>query len=99
MPISLTERHREVLEFIVGCEFCPTYDEIAAGTGRANKSTVARILGALEERGYIRRLKNRPCSIKVLVQPPPKLRVVAGPGYWDDLARRNREKWAAEAAA
>ncbi len=74
----LTRRQYELLCFIeryleatggVG----PSYDEMATGIGAPGKSSVARLVDGLEERGYIRRLPRRARAIEIL----PATRAVA----------------------
>lgn len=54
----------------------PSYDEIAAGLGMKSKSQINRLVVALEERGFIRRLPGRARCIEVIRLPDalaPKL--------------------------
>lgn len=44
----------------------PSYAEMCAATGHTSKSAVHRLLGALEERGYIERLENRNRAIRIV---------------------------------
>jgi repressor LexA len=69
--IGLTTKQREMLAFIerhleANNGIAPTYDEMALGVGVASKSGVARLIDALEERGYIRRLRNRARALEVV---------------------------------
>jgi len=66
----LTQRQAQVLRFIeeVNKEegTSPSYEEIMAHLGLVSKSGVHRIVGALEERGFIRRVKHRRRAIEVI---------------------------------
>jgi repressor LexA len=66
----LTQRQRDLLtfikEFIFENGYSPSFVEMTEAIGLKNKSGVHRILTALEERGYIYRLKNRARAIEVL---------------------------------
>ena len=66
----LTRRQKELLEYIQsyfdGFGYTPSYDEMRIATGVASKSGIHRLVNALEERGYIRRLPNRARAIEIL---------------------------------
>lgn len=62
MSRGLTERQREVLEFLrdkINDGFPPTFREIAEHFGIKSTNGVHSILVALEKKGYIRKLNNR----------------------------------------
>lgn len=67
---ALTPRQGDLLRFIeaYGDEhsYAPTLAEMAEALGLRSKSDVHRILGALEERGCVRRLPNRARAIELL---------------------------------
>lgn len=69
----LTQRQNELLTFIhakiAESGVCPSYQEMQEHTGRASKSGIHRLVTALEERGFIRRLPDRARSIQVLRLP------------------------------
>ncbi len=73
MSISLTRQQSRALSFMVkfqaldGC--IPSYDEIAEGLNLASKSGVHRLIVALEERGYIRRIPNKARAIEIIRVP------------------------------
>lgn len=46
--------------------FCPSFEEMRERMGLASKSGIHRILGGLEERGYIRRLPHRARAIEII---------------------------------
>ena len=64
---GLTKRQAELLAFIRQYHawhgMTPTYAEMMKAVGIASKSGIARVVVALEERNYIRRLPNRARSI------------------------------------
>lgn len=67
---GLTVRQREVLDFIENYAkehngLTPTYEEICVGAGIDSKGRVYRIVEALDQRGYIVRMFNRPRSIRL----------------------------------
>jgi repressor LexA len=65
----LTERQRQVLGFLRESEEhgqCPSYKEIADRIGFNSNSNVHRVIIALEERGFIRRIPHRARAIEVI---------------------------------
>lgn len=68
--IGLTPRQRDLLAYLHGCELCPSYEEMREAIGLENKSGITRLVDALEERGYIRRLPNRARAIELIPQTP-----------------------------
>lgn len=70
---GLTERQRECLLFIIDTVdesgVAPSYDEIMWGLGLRSKSGIHRLVDALEERGFIRRIPARRRAIEVLRRP------------------------------
>lgn len=73
----LTRRQADLLKFIDFSSkeqgIAPSFDEMTAGLGLRSKSGVHRLITALEERGYIRRLRNRARAIQVVRLPGPIL--------------------------
>ena len=69
----LTQKQRDLLILIdkrikaVGVP--PSYDEMKDALGLASKSGIHRLISALEERGFIRRLPNKARAIEVLKLP------------------------------
>jgi repressor LexA len=49
--------------------YAPSFEEMADALNLASKSSIHRLLGALEERGFIRRLRHRSRAIEVLKMP------------------------------
>ena len=79
----LTQKQKDLLLLIdrkikaVGVP--PSYDEMKDALGLASKSGIHRLITALEERGFIRRLPNKARALEVLsfpkitIMPPPLL--------------------------
>lgn len=68
---SLTSRQHDALRFVAGYleaheGVSPTLDQIRRALGLGSKSSVVRLLDALEERGHLRRARYRQQSIEVL---------------------------------
>lgn len=62
MEVAMTKRQKDVFDFI--CKYyqknegvSPSFDEIKDGVGFASKSSIHRIIVALEARGLIQRLE------------------------------------------
>jgi repressor LexA len=80
----LTAKQRELLLFIhdrLGSTgVSPSFDEMREALALKSKSGVHRLISALEERGFIRRLPNRARALEVVKIPesstPPAARVV-----------------------
>lgn len=73
----LTRKQHELLIFIdqhlrrTGC--APSFEEMKEGLSLRSKSGIHRLIGALEERGFLRRHKHRARALEV-VRLPPDLR-------------------------
>lgn len=75
--IGLTKRQRDLLDYLSGFiaerGYCPTFKQMGAGIGLQgnghSNAAVARLLDGLEERGCIRRLRNRRCAIQLIDRP------------------------------
>ncbi len=69
----LTAKQRELLMFIDGrlkeSGVSPSFDEMREALDLKSKSGVHRLISALEERGFIRRLPNRARALEVLKRP------------------------------
>lgn len=68
--IGLTAQQRALLTFIERYQrdhdgVAPSFDEMKEAIGLASKSGIHRLLTALEERGFIRRIKNRARALEV----------------------------------
>lgn len=66
----LTAHQMQLLDYIhsytVSHGYSPSFIEMRDAMGLHSKSGIHRMLAALEERGFIRRLKNRARAIEVL---------------------------------
>ncbi|HUD27483.1 MAG TPA: transcriptional repressor LexA [Novosphingobium sp.] len=90
----LTRKQHELLRFIQArleeSGISPSFEEMKEALDLKSKSGVHRLISALEERGFIRRLPNRARALEVLRQPddaPGKVaRSAAAPGGSDDPA-------------
>ena len=69
----LTRKQHELLAFLVASsqksDVTPSFDEMKEAVGLASKSGIHRLVTALEERGYIRRLANKARAIEILRTP------------------------------
>ncbi|NLR38456.1 transcriptional repressor LexA [Novosphingobium sp. ERW19] len=69
----LTRKQHELLTFIQtrleGSGISPSFEEMKEALDLKSKSGVHRLISALEERGFIRRLPNRARALEVLKQP------------------------------
>ena len=70
----LTAKQRDLLNFIksyqAAQDHAPSFDEMKDAVGLKSKSGIHRLVNALEERGYIRRLANRARAIEIISSPP-----------------------------
>ena len=66
----LTQKQSELLSFLKSHmdkhDVPPSFDEMRDALGLASKSGIHRLVSALEERGFIRRLANRARAIEIL---------------------------------
>ncbi|MXO61762.1 transcriptional repressor LexA [Qipengyuania oceanensis] len=69
----LTAKQHELIRFIQQCleetGISPSFEEMKEALDLKSKSGVHRLISALEERGFIRRLPNRARALEVLKQP------------------------------
>ncbi|WP_126174911.1 transcriptional repressor LexA [Tsuneonella rigui] len=69
----LTAKQRELLQFITvrleDSGISPSFEEMKEALDLKSKSGVHRLISALEERGFIRRLPNRARALEVIRQP------------------------------
>jgi repressor LexA len=83
----LTKKQRELLLFINGrikeTGVSPSFDEMKEALDLASKSGIHRLITALEERGFLRRLAHRARALEVLKLPesaaPPSMPARANP--------------------
>lgn len=92
----LTAKQHELIRFIqVRLEesgISPSFEEMKEALDLKSKSGVHRLISALEERGFIRRLPNRARALEVLKQPedvttPVRAPVASAPAANDIVAR------------
>lgn len=82
----LTAKQRELIVFIQQrleeTGVSPSFEEMKEALDLKSKSGVHRLISALEERGFLRRLPNRARALEVIRQPgdttPPRAATVAG---------------------
>ncbi len=60
-------------ERLEGDGVCPSFEEMREALALQSKSGVHRLIGALEERGYVRRLPNRARAIELVRRPEQPL--------------------------
>ncbi|MBV9527686.1 transcriptional repressor LexA [Sphingomonas sp.] len=78
----LTAKQRELLMFIRGrldeSGISPSFDEMREALDLKSKSGVHRLISALEERGFIRRLPNRARALEVMKLPETRAADASG---------------------
>ena len=66
----LTRKQRELLLFIERKlqdeQVCPSFEEMKTALNLKSKSGIHRLVSALEDRGYIRRLVNKARALEVI---------------------------------
>tara|TARA_B100000575_G_scaffold84727_1_gene66906 strand:+ start:5140 stop:5823 length:684 start_codon:yes stop_codon:yes gene_type:complete len=69
----LTGKQHQLLSYLIDYQaekdITPSFDEMRVAIGLASKSGIHRLVSALEERGYIRKLPNRARAIEILRHP------------------------------
>ena len=69
----LTGKQHQLLSYLIDYQadkdITPSFEEMRQAVGLASKSGIHRLVSALEERGYIRRLPNRARAIEILRHP------------------------------
>ncbi|MCF8495934.1 MAG: transcriptional repressor LexA [Alphaproteobacteria bacterium] len=69
----LTRKQRDLLVYIQGRlaaeDVAPSFEEMKEALGLKSKSGIHRLIGALEERGYIQRLPHRARALEILRLP------------------------------
>lgn len=75
----LTAKQHELLQFIQRrleeSGISPSFEEMKEALDLKSKSGVHRLISALEERGFIRRLPNRARALEVIKQPEDSVSV------------------------
>ena len=67
--LPLTHKQEQLWRYLATCRRSPTFSEMMGELGLASKSGVYKLLNSLEERGFIRRIRNRPRAIELIEQP------------------------------
>jgi SOS-response transcriptional repressor LexA len=66
-PVGMTARQLHLMVFVQSYiaehGYSPNYSEIAAGIQLASRGNIARLIYALEQRGYVRRLPRQARSL------------------------------------
>src|SRR5829696_8176157 len=79
----LTRKQHELLSYInerlTESGVSPSFEEMKDALALKSKSGVHRLISALEERGFIRRLANRARALEVLRMPDAKMGTAAQP--------------------
>ena len=80
----LTAKQKELLlyihERIKETGVSPSFDEMKEALDLASKSGIHRLITALEERGFLRRLPHRARALEVLKMPDSAAPAAPGPG-------------------
>jgi repressor LexA len=87
----LTRKQHELLAFLVASsqksDVTPSFDEMRKAVGLASKSGIHRLVSALEERGYIRRLANKARAIEILRTPSDMQMDITSSNETDNVIR------------
>lgn len=83
MTSMLTKKQHRLLMFIndrlEATGISPSFEEMKDALGLKSKSGIHRLIGALEERGFLRRLPHRARALEVLKLPPGSEALDAAP--------------------
>lgn len=88
----LTSKQQELLDYLRLCERAPSFEEMKNALGLKSKSGVHRLVNALCERGYLRRLPNRARAIAVMPEPFLPDAALLASVQINDLAREARRR-------
>lgn len=88
----MTRRQKQLLDYIRGYQQAnngvpPSFDEMKAAMGLASKSGIHRLVMALEESGYLRRLPHRARAIEALSKSERPLLQAAITAFGTTLAQ------------
>ena len=90
----LTRKQYDLLIYIQGYldqkGLPPSFDEMRAALNLKSKSGIHRLVGALEERGFIRRLPHRARAVEIVRLPEDILPQNRKPSEHSDLSARER---------
>src|ERR1700755_1730565 len=99
----LTRKQAELLRFIherlKEAGVPPSFDEMKDALDLRSKSGIHRLITALEERGFIRRLPNRARAIEVIKLPEPVSQGVGRRGFTPSVIEGNLGKVRAPSAS
>jgi repressor LexA len=91
----LTRKQQELLLYInrrLGEDgVSPSFDEMKDAVGLKSKSGIHRLITALEERGFIRRLPHRARALEVLKLPPGNEETIASLSVIEGTAKPRRQ--------
>lgn len=71
----LTRRQVALLHYLRSCAACPSFAEMREALSLRSNSGIYRLVSALEERGYVRRIRGRARAIELVERPewePPE---------------------------
>ena len=89
----LTRKQYELLTYIhqrlLADGVSPSFDEMKEALKLKSKSGIHRLITALEERGFIRRLPNRARAIEVIKLPEPVSQGVGRRGFTPSVIEGN----------
>ena len=81
--LMLTKKQRELLLFIdrklQDDQVCPSFEEMKSALNLKSKSGIHRLVSALEERGFIRRLVNKARALEVIKSAPDSTEIKGNP--------------------
>jgi repressor LexA len=98
----LTKKQHELLTFIDNriqdTGISPSFDEMKEALGLKSKSGIHRLITALEERGFLRRLRHRARALEVVKLPEnAAARAAGGGGFRPNVIEGGRSKQAPQA--
>jgi len=92
----LTKKQHELLTFIDGriqdTGISPSFDEMKEALGLKSKSGIHRLITALEERGFLRRLRHRARALEVVKLPENASTRGASSGFKPNVIEGGRSK-------
>ena len=95
--IGLTQRQADLLTYLRECEAkgrTPSFEEMKDAVRLQSKSGVQRLILALEERGFIRRVPNRARSIELLSESERAARPLSLSSFADsEIAAEYRRRF------
>ena len=98
----LTAKQHELIQFIqtrlAETGISPSFEEMKEALDLKSKSGVHRLISALEERGFIRRLPNRARALEVIKQPEDATPAVRAPAVNDVVSQATAAPRAPEPA-